>query len=267
MPCIRPACCRTRGTSEKLSADKNGDKLGSQYSSSSELSNPTVVNINCCISPENHPPRFWVVGPTVVFAFHVSTLCTLTHCIYFACCGTLGASEESSAHITGSFVIAALVFRLQKTTCGFIAKACSNTAQVKHRVSPCQLDGPYPQNSELLEPTIVYTHCQDLFETNSASESIASAHDKLSGPLPPKFGVVGTKYCIKFVSPKVVYTQLLYLAWKYTELLYLARSHPLSELCENMFDLGESLGLSNRHDGQGSRDTMPNSGSGSSWDN
>ena len=54
----------------------------------------------------------------------------------------------------------------------------------------------YPQNSELLEPNIVE----------------------------------------KFISPKVVYTLLLYLAWKYTELLYLARSHPLSELCENMFD-------------------------------
>ena len=31
-------------------------------------------------------------------------------------------------------------------------------------------------------------HRQDLFE-NSASESIASAHDKLDGPLPPKIGV------------------------------------------------------------------------------
>ena len=59
-------------------------------------------------------PKNLVFGPTVVSAFHVSTLCTLTHCIYFACCGTLGASEESSAHIPGSFVTAALVFRLQK---------------------------------------------------------------------------------------------------------------------------------------------------------
>ena len=101
----------------------------------------------------------------------------------------------------------------------------------------------YPQKSELLEPTIVYMHRQDLFE-NSASESIASAHDKLAGPLPPKIGVVGTNYCIKknSVSPKVVYTQLLYLARKYTELLYLARSHPPSELCENMFELWGVVG-------------------------
>ena len=149
MPCIRLACCGTRGTSEKPSVHKNDDleiaalvftllkvtcrgivktylkkkaqaktsrqqktNLVVKYSSSSESSNPTVVNTNCCISPEKHPTKFLSSRAnccTCCSCFHSVYFDTL--CIHLTCCGTLGASEESSAHTSGSFKIAALVFR------------------------------------------------------------------------------------------------------------------------------------------------------------
>ena len=197
MPCIRLACCGTRGTSEKPSADKNDDQLGSQYSSSSELSNPTVVNTNCCISPENHPPKF--LGSRA----NCCIRCSCFHSVYFDTLASTSlvvehlAQVKSLRHIQqAASRLLLLYFALQKDTCGFIAKTCSKTAQVKASRQPMTNSTVhYPQNSELLGPTIVYMHRQDLFE-NSASESIVSAHDKLDGPLPPKIGVVGTNYCI-----------------------------------------------------------------------
>ena len=83
-----------------------------QYSPSSESSNPTVVNTNCCISPENHPPKFLSSRANCCICcscFHSVYFDTL--CIHLTCCGTRGTSEKSSAHTTGSFKIAALVFR------------------------------------------------------------------------------------------------------------------------------------------------------------
>ena len=112
-------------------------------------------------------------------------------------------------------------------------------------------------------------HRQDLFE-NSASESITSAHDKLDGPLPQKS---------ELLEPTVVYTKIAVSRRRsYTPSCCISPGNiqnccispevtPRQNCARITLNFGKSLGLSNRHDGQGSRDTMPNSGDGSLWQN
>ena len=168
-------------------------------------------------------------------------LCVLRHTwIHFACCGTLGASEESSAHTTGSFEIAALVFRFAERRHAVASpRLVRKTAQVKASRQPMtNLTVHYPQKSKTAQVkasrqpmtnlTVHYPQKSELLESTNCI------------------------YKICCVSPKVVYTKLLYLARKYTDLLYLARSHPPSELCENIFELWEIVGAvqSTRRAGQ-----------------
>ena len=61
-----------------------------KYSSSSELSNPTVVNTNCCISPENHPPKF--LGSRA----NCCICCSCFHSVYF---DTLGSTSPVVEHL------------------------------------------------------------------------------------------------------------------------------------------------------------------------
>ena len=88
------------------------DKLGSPV-----LPKFGVVEPNCCkyktvvSRPKAILQNFGVVGPTVVYA--VSCIHSVYFdilCIHLTCCGTRGTSEKSSAHTTGNFKIAALVF-------------------------------------------------------------------------------------------------------------------------------------------------------------
>ena len=214
--------------------------LVAKYSSSSELSNPTVVNTNCCISPENHPPKF--LGSRA----NCCICCSCFHSVYFDTLGSTSPVVEHLAQVKNlrhiqqaASRLLLLYFALQKDDMRLHRQDLfENSASESIASAHDKLDGPLPPKIE-----------------NSASESIASAHDKLDGPLPPKIGVVGINCCIYkicCVSPKVVYTKLLYLARKYTDLLYLARSHPPSELCENIFELWEIVGAvqSTRRAGQ-----------------
>ena len=137
-------------------------------------------------------------------------------CIRLACCGTRGTSEKPSAHKNDDFEIAALVFTLRKVTCSCIVKTCLKKAQVKaSRQQITNLTVHYPQNSELLEPTVVYTKLPYLAEGCIYQTAVSR----------PEI------YRTAVTRPKLPPVRIV-------------RVVPLS--------FGISLGLSNRYDGQGS---------------
>ena len=189
-----------------------------QYSPSSASSDPTVVNTQLLyLAPKSSSKISELSGQLLYMLFHVFTLCTST---YFASTSHVVehvAQVNNLQHIQqATSRLLLLYFTSQKGDMQMHRQDLFEKAQVKATSANNKLGGPLPPNSELLEPAVVYTK-------------------------------------ISVSRPKVVYTKLLYLARKYTELLYLARMSPPVRIVRVVpLSLGISLGLSNRHDGQGS---------------
>ena len=109
MPCQHRDSLK-RGTSENITSAK--DKLGSQALLKLGVVEPNGGKYKLLHPARKSSSKFLSSRANCGICcscFHSVYFVTL--CIHLTCCGTLGASEESSAHTTGSFKIAALVFR------------------------------------------------------------------------------------------------------------------------------------------------------------
>ena len=167
----------------------------------------------------------------MVSAVHVFTLCTLSHFASTSPVVEHSAQVKNLQHIQqAASRLLLLYFALQKGDMrshrqGLFEKGASESITSAND----KLDGPLPpQNSELLEPTVVYTKLPYLTEGRIYQTAVSRPEIYRTAVSRPKLPPVR----IERVVPK-----------------------------------GNSLGLPNRHDGQASRDTMLNSGEGSLWQN
>ena len=196
------------------------DKLGSPV-----LPKFGVVEPNCCkyktvvSRPKAILQNFGVVGPTVVYA--VSCIHSVYFdilCIHLTCCGARGTSEKIFSTYNRQLQGCCSCISLRrKATCSCIVKTCLKRAQVK-----------------------------------ASRQQITN----LAVHYPPKFGVVETNCCIYKncrISPEgCIYQTAVSRPEIYRTAVSRPKSPPVRIVRVVPLSLGKLLGLSNRHDGQGS---------------